>query len=58
MEGRARHLGDIECALSDLVADFDPDAVAVCDALRWWKSFDRDERLAGSAKILLARRVD
>src|SRR5882672_8354790 len=58
MEGRARHLGDIECALSELVADFDPDAVALCDAQSMWEQFDRVERLAASAKILLARRVD
>jgi len=58
MEGRARHLGDIECALSELVADFDPDAVPLCEAQSVWESFDRVERLAASAKILLARRVD
>src|SRR5690242_7257922 len=58
MEGRARHLGDIECALSELVADFDPDAVPLCEAQSMWESFDRVERLAASAKILLARRVD
>src|SRR4051794_22916635 len=58
MEGRARHLGDIECALRELVDEFDPDAVALCEATRWWQAFDRVERLAASAKILLARRVD
>jgi hypothetical protein len=58
MEGRARHLGDIECALSELVADLDPDAVALCDSPEMWEQFDRVERLAVSAKILLARRVD
>src|SRR4051794_2731612 len=58
MEGRARHLGDIECALSELVEEFDPDAIALCEATRWWQAFDRVERLASSAKILLARRVD
>src|SRR5213595_3619353 len=58
MEGRARHLGEIECALSELVADFDPGAVPLCEAPAMWESFDRVERLAASAKILLARRVD
>ncbi len=58
MEGRARHLGDIECALSELVAEFDPDAVPLGEAPVLWEQFDRVERLAASAKILLARRVD
>ena len=58
MEGRARHLGDIECALSELVAGLDPDAVPLCEAPALWEQFDRVERLAASAKILLARRVD
>src|ERR1700746_3193978 len=58
MEGRARHLGDIECAASEWVADFDPDAVPLCDAPELWEQFDRIERLFSSAKILLARRVD
>src|SRR5689334_14452720 len=54
----ARHLGEIECALSELVTELDPDAVALCEAPRLWQQFDRVERLAASAKILLARRVD
>ena len=58
MDGRARHLGDIECALSELVAEFDPDAVPLGEAPVLWEQFDRVERLAASAKILLARRVD
>jgi len=56
--GHARHLGDIECALSELVEELDPDAVPLCEAPRMWQQFDRVERLAASAKILLARRVD
>src|SRR3954470_2650823 len=53
---RARHLGDIECALQELVADFDPDAVALCEAPSMWQAFARVERLAASAMTLLARR--
>ena len=54
----ARHLDEIEFAMRELVAEFDPDAVALCDAPRMWQQFDRVERLAASAKILMARRVD
>src|SRR5438132_11402685 len=54
----ARHLDEIDFALSELVAELDPDGVPLCDAQRMWGQFDRVERLAASAKILLARRVD
>jgi hypothetical protein len=54
----ARHIDEIEFALRELVDELDPDAVALCEVSRVWQAFDRVERLASSAKILLARRVD
>src|ERR1044071_8039086 len=54
----ARHLDEIEFALRELVAELDPDAVALCDAPRLWQHFDRVERLAAAAQILCARRAD
>jgi hypothetical protein len=54
----ARHLGEIEFALRELVDELDPHAVASCEASDMWRAFDRVERLAASAKILLAPRVD
>jgi len=53
----ARHLDEIEFALRELVAEFDPDAVAPCDARRWFQAADRIERLAVALKTLLAPRV-
>ena len=53
----ARHLDEIEFALRELVAEFDPDAVAPCDARRWFQAADRIERLAAALKTLLAPRV-
>jgi hypothetical protein len=54
----ARHLGEIEFALRELVAEFDPDAVALCDAPAMWQTATRVVRLAESIEILLARRVE
>src|SRR2546430_2647169 len=56
--GHARHVGDVERVLRELVAELDPDAVALCDALPLWETYDRVERLAASAKLMLARRVE
>jgi hypothetical protein len=47
-----------ERALASLVDLFDPDDVALADASRLWKAFDRIERLAANAKTLLAVRVE
>jgi Domain of unknown function (DUF222) len=47
-----------EQGLRVLVLDLDPDAVPLCEALDLWKKFDSAERLAASAKTLLARRVE
>jgi hypothetical protein len=49
---------EIEAQLGDLLDGFDPDALPVCDALGLWSCFNRVERLAASAKVLLARRVE
>src|SRR5690242_10596275 len=54
----ARHLGEIEFALRELVDEFDPDAVALCDAPKMWQAFARVAGLATSAQTLLARRVE
>jgi hypothetical protein len=45
-------------ALCGIVAALDPDEVLASEAPELWFAFDRIERLAASAKILLARRVD
>lgn len=47
-----------QAALAAGVAVLDPDAVLATEAPAMWQSFDRIERLAASAKTLLARRVD
>jgi Domain of unknown function (DUF222) len=44
--------------LSRMLEALDPDAVPLCEAPDLWKDFDRAERLLGSAKTLLAHRVD
>ena len=56
MEGRPRHLRDIEDALSEYVAEFDPDAVALCEAPGIWDQLARMRRLADSAMTLLRAR--
>jgi hypothetical protein len=54
----ARHLNEIEFALRELVDELDPHAVPLCEAPKMWRKFDQVERLAASAKLLLAPRVD
>jgi hypothetical protein len=49
-------LADIESSLAELVASLDVDTVR--DPLTAWKAFDRLERLAASAKTLLAVKVE
>jgi hypothetical protein len=44
--------------LRDVVETLDPDDVLASQAPTLWVEFDRMERLAAAAKILLARRVD
>jgi len=58
MEGCARHLDEIEFALRELVDEFDPNAVALCDARRWFQAADRIERVGAALKTLVAPRVD
>src|SRR6266481_5546355 len=48
----------VEDGLRSLVADLDPNAIALPEAPELWKAFDRVERLAASAKTLLACRVE
>src|SRR5689334_4600349 len=54
----ARNLNEIEFALGELVAEFDADALACCEAPAMWKTATRVRRLAESLEILLARRVE
>ncbi|MCZ7534915.1 MAG: 13E12 repeat family protein [Acidimicrobiia bacterium] len=50
----------VSCAehLGGLVAGLDADQVPLSEALRWWETFDRIERLAAAAETLLAGRVE
>jgi hypothetical protein len=43
---------------ADVVARLEPESVPLTEASALWSEFDRVERLAASAKTLLARRVD
>jgi hypothetical protein len=55
------HIADIQAhadALCGVVAALEPDDVLASHAPKLWDTFDRIERLAASAKILLARRVE
>jgi hypothetical protein len=54
----ARHLSEIEFALSEWVAEFDPHEIALCDTPRTWQQLAHMKRLVESAMILLAPRVD
>ncbi len=47
-----------ERLLASVVGELSPDDVPLRDASRVWESFDRVERLAASAKTLLAARVE
>jgi hypothetical protein len=55
---RARDVDAVGAPLRALVAGLDPEFVAAFDAPELWAAFDRVERLAGAAKVLLARRVE
>lgn len=44
--------------MRDLVGQLEPDAVPLPEAPAMWQAFDGIERLAASAKTLLAARVD
>jgi len=44
-------------ALVAFVGGLDPESVPLPEASAWWAAFDRMERVANSAKTLLARRV-
>jgi hypothetical protein len=54
----ARHLNEIEFALRELAAEFDPNAVALCEAPRLWQTAVRAARFAESIALLLAPRVE
>src|SRR5690242_13195300 len=56
--GHARHFGDVERVLGELVAEFDPDAVPLCEAPRLWETLAGCARLVASAQMLLAPRVE
>jgi len=51
--------GALACrdALVAVVAGLDPESVPLPEAAAWWEAFDRMERVASTAKTLLARRV-
>ena len=51
-------VNDLLEQFSQHLARLDPDAVPLCDALGLWRDLDRFERVAASAKTLLARRVE
>jgi hypothetical protein len=51
-------IGEHATALRGVVEGLDPDEVLASQAPGLWAEFDRIERLAAAAKILLARRVD
>jgi hypothetical protein len=54
-------LGEVReglAAMRDLVGRLAPEAVPLPDAPTMWQAFDGIERLAASAKTLLAARVD
>jgi hypothetical protein len=51
-------IGEHAAALRGVVEALDPDEVLASRAPGLWAEFDRIERLAAAAKILLARRVD
>jgi hypothetical protein len=54
----ARHLNEIEFALRELAAEFDPNAVPLCEAPKLWQTAMRAAGLAESIALLLAPRVD
>src|SRR5690349_4653673 len=54
----ARHLNEIEFALRELAQEFDPNAVALCEAPALWHLAMRAARYAESIALLLAPRVE
>src|SRR6476660_1932850 len=54
----ARHLDEIEFALRELAAEFDPNAVSLCEAPTMWETAVRAARFAEAIAILLAPRVE
>jgi len=55
---RPSDVRSIEVSLRALIGDLAPDDVPIAYATQVWESFDAIERLAASAKTLLARRVE
>jgi hypothetical protein len=53
----AADVSEVESQLRALLEVLDPDTVPIYEAPDLWNAFDRVERLAASAKTLLARRV-
>lgn len=53
-----RQVEECQAAVAADVAALDADLVPCSQAPAMWTAFDRIERLAASAKVLLARRVD
>jgi len=60
MEGSATHerIGELHGLLAAEVRALDPDVVLATESPALWQTFDGIERLAASAKVLLARRVE
>jgi hypothetical protein len=54
----ARLLSEINFAVREWVEEFDPGAVALCEAPSLWRELDEIERRVAAAKLLLAPRVD
>jgi hypothetical protein len=55
---RACEVRELEQFLGEMVGRLDPDAVPFSEACDVWAAFDAVERLAVTAKILMARRVE
>ena len=51
-------IGEVLSGLHEAVAELDPERVPDQHVARLWADFDAAERLAGAAKMLLARRVE
>src|SRR5690348_18419050 len=49
---------EVGAAVAELARTLEPDAVALPDVLPMWEAFDRIERSAATAKLLLTARVD
>src|SRR5690242_21791008 len=53
-----RDVREVVAAADTLVRALEPAALALPDALPMWEAFDRIERSAATAKLLLTARVD